>query len=32
MHERMVLNEGSGYELIYPPLDEDKEEKYDNML
>ena len=33
IYERMKLNEGSGYELIYPPLgDEEKEEQYEGML
>lgn len=32
LYERMKLNEGSGYELIYPPKDEEKEEEYETML
>jgi hypothetical protein len=33
LYERMKLNEGSGYELIYPPIgQEEKEEQYEAML
>jgi hypothetical protein len=32
MYERMKLNEGNGFELIYPPLEEEKEEEYEGML
>ena len=33
MYERMKINEGSGLELIYPPLgDDDKEEMYEAMI
>jgi len=28
----MKLNEGSGYELIYPPKEEEMEEEYEAML
>jgi len=32
MYERIKINEGSGYELIYPPAEEEKEEEYEGML
>ena len=32
LYERMKLNEGSGYELIYPPKEEEMEEEYEAML
>ena len=28
----MKLNDGSGYELIYPPKEEEMEEEYEAML
>jgi hypothetical protein len=33
LYERMKINEGSGFELIYPPLgDDDLEAEYEAML
>jgi hypothetical protein len=32
MYERMKINEGSGFELIYPPLEEEKEDEYEGMV
>ena len=32
LYERMKMNEGSGYELIYPPKEEEMEEEYEAML
>lgn len=32
LFERMKLNEGSGYELIYPPKEEEMEDEYEAML
>ena len=32
LFERMQLNAGSGYELIHPVLDEEKQEEYDMLL
>lgn len=32
MYERMKINEGNGLELIYPPLEEEKEVEYEAML
>lgn len=32
LYERMKLNEGSGFELIHPVLDEDKQLEYDMLI
>lgn len=32
LYERIKLNTGSGFELIYPPKEEEKEEEYEEMI